>query len=226
MTNGTWFQEINVEITSQTQPAMRVHTDASYNSNKILGHQGGIVGMGWCIELSDDAPADSIPNFGYSTDTRPLNSSSAVAELRGMVFALQSLPNDIRDVQLVCDNKDSVRLANYILSGGSPDDFNVNAEIMRELRRLSYNFQDMGITAVWQRGHSSNNPYNHMVNCLARTARRIAERSALAPREADVQIYTGFKEREISRTFIQMRSGEHPMCSVTETKRRRRKSSK
>jgi ribonuclease HI len=197
MSDGSYFDG-NLSKDDAGSPVIRVHSDASYNANREEGHQGGYVGMAFCIELADDAADDVTPVYAYATDSRPINYSSTVAELRGIVFALSRLK--MHNIEIICDNTDAVNVSNYIFHGGKASDFDVNDELMREIVNLE-RFKHRNIVARWERGHGAN-PYNHAVNRLARLARRMKERDRN-------QVYAEYKIREMKREFIKMRSGDH-----------------
>ena len=197
MSDGSYFDG-NLSKDDAGSPLVRVHSDASYNAHREAGHQGGYVGMAFCVELADDASYDTIPVYAYATDKNPTNYSSTVAELRGIVFALSRL--DMHNIEIICDNTDAVNVANYIFHGGRAADFDVNDNLMREIVKLE-RFKHRNIVARWERGHGPN-PYNAAVNRLARLARRIKEK------DRD-QVYVDFKIREMEREFVKMRSGNH-----------------
>jgi ribonuclease HI len=197
MSDGSYFDG-NLSKDDAGYPLVRVHSDASYNANREEGHQGGFVGMAFCVELANDAADDTIPFYAYATDTNPINYSSTVAELRGIVFALSRLK--MHNIEIICDNTDAVNVSNYIFSGGKASDFDVNEDLMREIVKLE-RFKRRNIVARWERGHGAN-PYNHAVNRLARLARRVKER------DRD-DVYVGYKIREMKREFVKMRSGDH-----------------
>lgn len=197
MSDGSYFDG-NLSKDDAGSPLVRVHSDASYNAHREEGHQGGYVGMAFCVELADDAAEDTIPVYAYGTDSNPTNYSSTVAELRGIVFALSRL--DMHNIEIICDNTDAVNVANYIFHGGKAADFDVNDKLMREIVKLE-RFKHRNIVARWERGHGAN-PYNAAVNRLARLARRVKEKN----RDG---VYVDFKIREMKREFVKMRSGDH-----------------
>ena len=197
MSDGSYFVG-NLSKDDAGSQLIRVHSDASYNASREEGHQGGFVGMAFCIELADDAAEDATPVYAFATDTNSINYSSTAAELRGIVFALSRLK--MHNIEILCDNTDAVNVSNYIFNGGKATDFDVNDDLMREIVKLE-RFKNRNIIARWERGHSAN-PYNHAVNRLARLARRVKERDRN-------EVYVEFKVREMKREFVKMRSGDH-----------------
>lgn len=153
---------------------VRIHSDASFNNQASLGlgSRKNVIGYGYCVELAPYAPKTSLPAYGYGSVIQNVNNCSATAELIGIVGALRE--TGLRDnVEIICDNRDAVNIANHIFKGEKASRFQTNYVLRGVLKDLE-EFAGAGITARWVRGHNGD-IYNHAVNMLARLARKTVE---------------------------------------------------
>lgn len=153
---------------------VRIHSDASFNNQASLGlgSRKNVIGYGYCVELAPYAPKTSLPAYGYGSVIKNVNNCSATAELIGIVGALRE--TGLREnVEIICDNRDAVNIANHIFKGEKASWFQTNYVLRGVLQDLE-EFAGAGITARWVRGHNGD-IYNHAVNMLARLARKTVE---------------------------------------------------
>ena len=154
---------------------VRIHSDASFNNQASLGlgSRKNVIGYGYCVELAPYAPKTSLPAYGYGSVIQNVNNCSATAELIGIVGALRE--TGLRDnVEIICDNRDAVNIANHIFKGEKASWFQTNYVLRGVLQDLE-EVAGAGITARWVRGHNGD-IYNHAVNMLARLARKTVEK--------------------------------------------------
>lgn len=175
---------------------VRIHCDASFNNQASLGlgSRKNIIGFGYCVELAPYAPKSAIPAYGYGAVTKDVNNCSATAELIGIVGALKE--TGLRDnIEIICDNRDAVNIANHIFKGEKASRFQTNYVLRGVLEELQ-EFAGQGITARWVRGHNGD-MYNHAVNMLARLARKTVE-------DGNEMWYAIRKETNMLNSFRQM----------------------
>lgn len=177
---------------------VRVHSDASFNNQGHLSEAGKdyLIGYGYCVELAPYAPQSTIPAYGYGTVDMEIYDCSTSAELLGVIASLKETGLD-ENVEIVCDNKDAVTIANLVFTGTTLADFEVN-EVMSGIITELEAYAHRGLTARWVRGHDGD-LYNHAVNSLARMARKTVKR-ATSP------LKIAIRESNMISTFHRMRT--------------------